>query len=291
MNVFWIVAPLAAASVLAICVTAVHRRLPPKRAALVLTVTLIVVLGATVPTVLILSLGFLTHIPLLGAGFEWCAKVFGLHEHVPTAVGLPATYAAVAGTWGAIKVLRSQRRLTHHQEGPVEIVAHDQPFAFTLPGRAGHIVISRGLIEFLSDDELSVVLAHERAHGRHRHDRYLVIAKLGAAIAPMLRPLSSRLEFSLERWADDSAALACSDRALVTRTLGKVALGSPAPAMDLGFAGLGVAARMTALLEPAAPQPTARHMMPIYAGVALTGMLATYQLHHLARMIVALCPG
>lgn len=256
-----------------------------------LAVSLIVVLGAAVPTLLILSIGFLTHVPLVGAGFEWCAKILGVHEDVPTAVGLPATFAAVVGTWGVVKVLRSHRRFTHHQEGPVEIVADDQPFAFTLPGRAGHIVISMGLIEFLSDDELSVVLAHERAHGRHRHDRYLVIAKLGAAIAPMLRPLSSRLEFSLERWADESAAIACNDRAFVTRTLGKVALGSSVPAMDLSFAGLGVAARMTALLEPATPQPSARHMMPLYAGVAVTGVLAIYQLHHLAKLIVALCPG
>jgi Zn-dependent protease with chaperone function len=291
MNTFWIIAPLAAASVLAIGVTAVHRRLPPKRAAQTLAVTLVVVLGAAVPTVLILSLGYLTHIPLLGTGFEWCARVFGVHENVPAGVGIPASIAAVAGTWGAIKVLRSQRRLSHHHVGPVEVVTHDQPFAFTLPGRAGHIVISSGLVEFLDEDELSVVLNHERAHGRHRHDRYLVFAKLGVAVAPILRPLSSRLEFSLERWADESAALACDNRAFVARTLGKVALGTPSPAMDLSFARLGVAARMTALLEPMATPTTARRMAPLYAGIAVTGLLAIYQLHHLAKLIVTLCPG
>ena len=291
MSVFWLVAPLAAASVLAIGVTAVHRRLPPKWAAQTLALTLVVVMGAAVPTVLILSLGYLTHIPLLGTGFEWCAKVFGVHENVPATVGLPASVVAIVGIWGAIKVFRSQRRLSHHQVGPVEVIAHDQPFAFTLPGRAGHIVMSSGLVEFLDEDELSVVLTHERAHGRHRHDRYLVIAKLAVAVAPMLRPLSSRLEFSLERWADESAALACDDRTFVARTLGKVALGAPSPMMSLSFAGLGVPARMTALLEPMATPPSVRQMTPLCLGVAVTGLFAIYQLHHLVKLIVTLCPG
>jgi Zn-dependent protease with chaperone function len=151
--------------------------------------------------------------------------------------------------------------------------------------------MSSGLVEFLDDDELSVVLAHERAHGRHRHDRYLVIAKLGVAVAPMFRPLSSRLEFSLERWADESAADECADRTFVARTLGKVALSSPSPAMNLSFAGLGVPARMTALLSPVVMPPTVRGIVPLYAGVAITGVLASYQLHHLAKLFVTLCPG
>lgn len=288
---FWIVAPLAASAVLATSVTALHRRLPPKRAAQILAVTLLVVLGAAVPTVLILSLGYLTHVPLLGSGLAWCAEAFGVHEQVSPWIGLPATAAALMGTVGAAKVLGSQRRLAQHHTGPVEVVTHDRPFAFTFPGRAGHVVVSSGLIEYLDNDELSVVLAHEQAHGRHRHDRYLVIAKLGAAVVPMLRPLSSRLEFSLERWADESAALACGNRNFVARTLGKVALGTPSPAMNMNFAGLGVPARMTALLAPTVMQSSARRMMPLYAGVAITGLLATYQLHHLAKLFVTLCPG
>jgi len=288
---FWIIAPLAASSALAIGVTAIHRRLPPKRAAQLLAVTLVVVLGAAVPTIFILSLGFLTHIPLLGTGFKWCAEIFGTHERVSPWVGLPATVASIAGVVGAVKVLGSQRRLTQHHVGPVEVVTHDRPFAFTLPGRAGHIVVSSGLVDFLDEDELTVVLAHEQAHAIHRHDRYLVVAKIGAAIAPMLRPLSSRLEYSLERWADESAALSCDNRAFVARTLGKVALGTPSPAMNLSFAGLGVPARMTALLSPAVVPLTKRHSAPLYAGVAVAGLLASYQLHHLVELIVALCPG
>jgi len=80
-------------------------------------------------------------------------------------------------------------------------------------------------------------------------------------------------------------------KALITRTLGKVVLGSRLPAMSLGFARLDVAARMTELLEPAATQPTARHMMPLYAGVAVTAMFAIHPLHHSAKLIVTLCPG
>ena len=291
MNFASIVAPLATASILSGAVAAVHRVLPPKRAAQTLALTLVVVLGAAVPTILILSLGYLTHVPLLGTGFEWCADAFGVHERVPAWAGLPATALAIVGAWGAAKVLRSQRRFSHHHAEPIEMVAHDRPFAFTLPGRAGHIIFSSGLTDFLNDDELAVVLAHERTHARHRHDRYLVIAKLGVAIAPMLRPLASRLEFSLERWADESAAHECGDRSFVARTLGKVALGTTAPEMSLSFAGLGVPARMTALLAPVVKPPTAGRLTPLYAGVAITGLLASYQLHHLAKLFVTLCPG
>jgi Zn-dependent protease with chaperone function len=288
---FWIVAPLAASSALAIAVTAIHHHLPPKRAAQILALTLVVVLGAAVPTIFILSLGFLTHVPLLGSGLKWCAEAFGTHERVSPWVGLPATVASIMGLVGAIRVLGSQRRLAQHHAGPLEVVTHDRPFAFTLPGRAGHVVVSSGLVDFLDEAELSVVLAHEQAHAIHRHDRYLVVAKLGAAIAPMLRPLSSRLEYSLERWADESAALGCENRTFVARTLGKVALGTPLPAMNLSFGGLGVPARMAALLSPVVAPLTARRIAPLYAGVAITGLLAGYQLHHVVRLVVILCPG
>ena len=114
--------------------------------------------------------------------------------------------------------------------GTVEITDHDQTFAFTLPGRGGQVVLSTGLIDMLDEAEQQVVLAHERAHAHHRHDRYLLTAQLAAAVMPLLRPLAGRLQFSLERWADETAVARCGDRGFVARTLGKVALRRITPA-------------------------------------------------------------
>ncbi len=282
--------PLLVAMVLAGAVTTIHRRLPPKLAARTVTVTLGVVAAAAVPTMLILSLGYLAHIPWLGRGFAWCAETFGVHERIPTWVGVPAIAFVAIGASRTAKVIRTYRRLRHDRPGGVEVAVHENAFAFTLPGRGGRVVWSSGLVELLDDQEQSVVLAHEQAHARHRHDRYLLIAQCAAATVPFLRSLTSRLQFSLERWADESAVTECGDRGLVARTLGKVALHTPPPTAAMGFTGLGVPARVAALLTPPARQPRMPAQILLWMAIATTAGLAALQIHHLATVIVSLCP-
>lgn len=282
--------PLIAALVLSIVVTTTHRRLPPALAARVVTISLIVVLGAALPTLWIVSLGYLAHVPFLDVGLSWCAEIFGPHQRIPSWVGAPSLFLAAVGTVRATKVAQSYRRLRHDLPGAVEIVGHDQPFAVALPGRGGHVVLSTGLLSLLDEREQAVVLAHERAHARHRHDRYLLVAKLAAASLPMTRPLTSRVQFSLERWADEAAVTACGDRGFVAMTLGKVALHNVSPAGILGFTGLGVTARVAALLSPAPTIPGLRTVVILWAAIALTAVLALFQLHHLASLLTALCP-
>ncbi|MEP7114280.1 MAG: M56 family metallopeptidase, partial [Ilumatobacteraceae bacterium] len=234
--------PLAVAMVLAILVTAAHRRVPPVVAAKAVTVTLAVVATAAAPTLWIVSLGYVTHLPLLGGRLDWCAKAFGARDPIPGWVGLPTLVLTAAGVVRARAVIAAHRRLRQDHPGTVEIADHARPFAFTLPGRGGHVVLSSGLLELLDKAEQGVVLAHEQAHARHRHDRYLLVAQLAAAIMPLLRPLAGRLQFSLERWADETAVAHCGDRGFVARTLGKVALRSITPVGAMSFAGLGVPA-------------------------------------------------
>lgn len=286
-----VVIPLLAAMTLAVMVTTIHRRLPPVLAARAVVVTTVVIVGAAVPTLWILSVGYVAHAPFFGPGLEWCTKAVGVHQRVPWWVGLPTLLLSTIGTVRAVKVLRSHRRLREDHPGSIEIAGHDRPFAFTLPGRGGHIVLSSGLIELLDDDEQDVVLAHEGAHARHRHDRYLLVAQLAAAAIPFLRPLTSRLLFSIERWADEVAVKACGDRRFVARTLGKVALHGITPVGALSFAGLGVPARVAALLAPAAATPRAPIVVAMWSSIGFTGVLAAFQIHHLAGLITALCPG
>jgi Zn-dependent protease with chaperone function len=282
--------PLVVAMMLAVGVTTVHRRLPPVLAARAVTVTVIVVVGAAVPTLWIVGFGYLAHVSILGRGFAWCAEFFGIHDRVPAWAGLPALGVAIIGTVRVARVLSIYRRLRHDQPKAVEVVEHPQPFAFTLPGRGGHVVLSSGIVDLLDDDERAVVLAHEQAHARHRHDRYLLVVQLAAAAVPLLRPLTARAQFSLERWADEAAVDQCGNRRFVAETLGKVALHTIAPAGVLGFAGLGVTARVAALLSPppAAPRPLV--LMGLWVAIGLTGVLAAFQVHHLAGLVTTLCP-
>lgn len=76
----------------------------------------------------------------------------------------------------------------------------------------------------------------------------------------------------------------------MAHTLGKVALHDVAPAGALSFAGVGVPARVAALLEPAAPNPRPALLIGLWSAIAVTGLLAAYQLHHLMLFITAVCP-
>ena len=284
--------PLVVAVVVAVAVTTVHRRMPPTVASRLLTVALAVVASAAVPTLWLISLGYLGHLPFLDEGLSWCARMFGIHARIPHWIGIPAVALSSVGVFRTWRVFRLHRRIRHDQPGSVEIAGHEAVFAFTLPGRGGHVVLSSGLVDFLDDDEQSVVLAHEHAHARHRHDRYLLIGQLGAASTPFLRPLASRLQFSLERWADEEAVEARhGDRRFVAHTLAKVALRTVTPVGALSFAGLGVTARVAALLAPAPSRPGASTLIGMWAAIALTAVLAGFQIHHLARLVTAICPG
>lgn len=286
-----VVLPLVLALALAVVVTATHRRLPPVVATRAVTVTLAAIAGAAVPTVWIVSLGYLAHAPFLHGRLRWCAEAFGIHEPIPGWLGAPALVLAVAGLVRVVAVVRGYRKLRQHEARSVEIAEHAQPFAFTLPGRGGQVVVSSGLVELLDDAEREVVLAHEHAHAHSRHDRYLLIAQISAAFVPFLRPLADRLHFSLERCADEVAVAHCGDRGFVARTLGKVALGSAAPAGAMGFGGLGAPARVAALLSPPSTPLRPSLSLALWGAIIMTGSLAAFQLHHLVRLATALCPG
>ena len=283
-------APVLTAALLAVAVTAIHRRLPPAFATRVATSALMLVCVAALPSLWIIGLGLLAHAPIIGGGFRWCSMAFGLHDRVPRFVSIPALVFATIGTWRAISAWRTHRKLLVHTPGPVEHVHDLNPYAVAIPGRGGRIVLSSGLVDLLDDGEIDIVLAHERTHTRYRHDRMLLVARMADSACPLLRPLSQRLRFSLERWADEAAARRCGDRRRVAHTLAKVALATePTPAL-LGFTGLGVTARAEALLSPPPAVPHGGLVAAILTGITVTAVLSLLQLHHLGLLIAALCP-
>jgi Zn-dependent protease with chaperone function len=281
--------PLLITLVMAAAATSAHGRLPPQLAARLASVGLVVVALAAIPTALVVAIAFLAHVPVLGLGFEWCAQAFGLHGSVPGWIGLPVVVLLASGTIRTVRLLRQHGRMRCHSPRPVHIADSLTPYAVTLPGRAGQIVLSTAMVAMLDPQERAIVLAHERAHARYRHDRYLLVAELAAAALPPLRALSRRVTYSIERWADEAAAVACGDRRLVAVTLGRVALHN-SPATVAGFSGLGVADRMRALLAPPVSAPGRQQMLALWGALTVAAGFSLYQPHHVEQLLTALCP-
>jgi Zn-dependent protease with chaperone function len=127
----------------------------------------------------------------------------------------------------------------------IHVVASQRPIAFILGGRAGGVVVSRGLLALLDDDERDAVLAHELAHLRLRHHRLLRFAQvvstaLGPAV-PAAGDAAALLARELEVIADQAAASEVGDRRVVARALARAALATagatPAPSPALAFGG------------------------------------------------------
>lgn len=285
--------PLVIAAVVAIAATATHRRLRPRLAAPLLTATIAAVSLAIAPSMFVIGLGYLAHERLFGSPLAWCRDALGLHAAIPSWLGLPALGFDVLAVVRARSVIRSWRRFRRCHSSAAEVIESEAMFAYTLPGPGGQVVVSSGLVRKLTPEELAVVLAHEHAHALHRHDRHVLIADLANAMVPLVRPLQRRLVFVLERWADETAvATTGGDRRMVARTLANVALShAPGPAPAVAFGGLGVAARVEALLNPPSLSCARVWMTVMGAGIATVALAGTVQVHHVIPLLVALCPG
>lgn len=284
------VVPLVLTAVLAVAVGVCHRHVSPSVATRVASATLTIVALVAVPTVWLAAVSGLAAVPLAGEWLHSCVEHVTGHHSVSPWLSAAAGLAAGVGIWRAASVLRAHSRL-RRVDGGVRFVEHDAPFAFTAPGRGGLIVVSSALDAALEADELAVVLAHERAHVRHRHDRYLLLVQMIAALLPPLTPLVRQVRFSIERWADEDAVADCGDRRLVAQTLGRVALMGAPMGGALAFGGLGVAARVNALLSPPVVPLRGVGRVLVAVLVALTTGSALLQVRHLSGMVLALCWG
>lgn len=157
----------------------------------------------------------------------------------------------------------------------VRILDHRTAVAYTVPGWHSRVVLSAGLVDLLTDDELSAVIEHERAHLRARHD-LLVLPFQAWAVAlgwvPGVRPAGGAVSELTEMLADDAAAGRTSC-AVLASALAKVALAGPPPPVLVGrladspaIAGTAVADRVRRLLDP---HPLARWQVALVYGLAL----------------------
>ncbi|MFB9796855.1 M56 family metallopeptidase [Arthrobacter citreus] len=169
------------------------------------------------------------------------------------------------------------------------VINHPTPVAYCLPGGARSVtVLSDGLLEMLSDDELSAVLIHEKAHLSQRHHLLLWAFAAWRAALPWL-PTSQLAQQSvnelIEMLADDEALREVEPETLI-RAVAIVGTGAQPAEDGLQRAAakaqgasllanpdeqeqLGTVRRLSRLLTPLPPLPGWQRWAVLMASVLL----------------------
>ena len=152
-----------------------------------------------------------------------------------------------------------------------DVVDHDLPLAYCLPGLRPRMVLSRGVLARLSYAEVQAVLAHEQAHLAQRHDLVVLpFVALGRTFpqVPAVRTARSEVALLIELLADDRAARR-HDRGHLAQALCKLGSTGAAPAGGLAAAREDVLLRARRLLAPADPLPVAGRAACVVASVGV----------------------
>jgi len=254
-------------------------RLPPCAASWLLTAGCLVLAAASTAALTLQAFTGLTLVPAVARAGHWSTEALDSVKpvNVPVAIGCGLLLAALGGafTRTTVRYARWSRALTrelddHNPATGIIILRGKEPVAFSMPGRGGRIAISTGMLDALGPAEREALLAHERAHLRLGHHRFLIAVTLAAALNPLLRPLCSAARFALERWADEAAAAHIGNRAVVAKAIAKAALaGRAEPGFALAATGGPVPRRVSALLAaPARRLPAALLSATLVLGVA-----------------------
>ncbi|NUL44905.1 M56 family metallopeptidase [Cellulosimicrobium funkei] len=169
---------------------------------------------------------------------------------------------------------------------PTRVLPHDVPLAYCLPGLTGSLtVLSRGLLDQLTEPEVAAVVAHERAHLRQRHDLLrLAFEAWHRAVAWLpTTAIAQRAVAGLTEMMADDAALATHDRRDLMRAIvltGEAGAPSSAPAATAsraasrgenvqGDGSVPLTLRLYRLLSPADPLPVAVRLVVVLAALCL----------------------
>jgi hypothetical protein len=281
-------APLVIVVALGTLVAFVNRGLSPHHAARVALLVLVLGGVTTVPVIGHLVISFVVGIPEVGPLVHNALHRGGVHLAKPNWLGPVALVAFAYAVFLLTRLFLSRRKLRVWQGGGVVVAPDTDMYAFALPGSQQGVVVSQGLIDSLTPDELAIVLAHEHAHLENRHDRWILVGQICAAVNPLMRHSLASLRFALERWADEDAVQKCGSRQLVRETIVKVALGSQQPKHALGVASFGVVERVRVLGSPERGGSRVNLMFSA-CGVMLMAVLCAFQWHHIAMAIAAVC--
>lgn len=259
-----------------------------------LTTTAVVAATTVASVLLATTAGFLLGPARRTEIVEWC-RIVPLHHEVTTLEGILATTALVAiGVRVGLVFLRRRAATAPTDGRRLAVLDTAEPVAYAAPGKPGCVVVSTGLLSALEPRERQVVFAHERAHLRQAHHRFLLIGALATAVVPPLRPLVERLRLATERQADEEAVAAMGgDRHLVATAITKAAITKSAfnglvPAIN----GASVVARVEALIgHPPSRWATRAGLALAVTGTASAVGASSIQLHHLWVLADHVCRG
>ena len=251
--------PLLLSLGLAWCAPSVARRLRPAVGARVLAVSAVVAALASTWGLLLLALTLLENTP-------FAQERHAVADPVPTAVGAVASILLAVAVGRALRSARIRTQTDRAlreicrlcpPHGELAVLEAPEAHAYAVPGRPGRILVSTGLLKATTPLDRRVVLAHERAHLRHRHHRLRALADLAAALNPLLVPARNAVTYLVERWADEAAADDVGNRHETAAALARVAL-TTAPSASglpaLAFHRHAVVERVVALQAPRPPR-------------------------------------
>ena len=270
----------------------VEWHLRPARAIPVLTAAMFLAASSVVLIVGATASAFVLGPVRAAAVTDWCRSI-PLHHEVGPTLGLVSLSLVALGAVRCGRIWIARRRAVDAmaERGRVAIVDSESRFAYAVPTRAGCVVVSSGLLAPLSPQERRAVFAHERAHLRLGHHRYLLAAELSRAILPFLTPMLSQVRHATERAADEVAVAAVrGEREVVAHAIATSVLGVRVDGALPALGGGSVTRRVEALLWPNR-EPVAGRLR--IAAVVATGMTALFalgvQLHHFSTLVDHLC--
>ncbi|MDF3291600.1 M56 family metallopeptidase [Streptomyces silvisoli] len=288
-------------SALAVLGPRLARHLAPSDAVRTLTALTLAATGATVWGLTTLAIGglgrtddvqaYVRSNPVALAADDPVPRVLGILAVALLAIGLARAAHSIWRRRQQFRALAALRTLP--AVGDLLILDQPYPDAYALPGRPPRIVVTSAMLRALPAEERRVMLAHERAHLRHRHHYYTAAADVAAAINPLLRRLRDHIAFQAERWADEEAAHATGSRTIAARSLARAAL-AVADATRVRKAGAVLAylrhkitARVGALQ---AERPTSRWIaaLPAATVTILTALAFAEATSDLARCLFVL---
>ncbi|MCC9311580.1 M56 family metallopeptidase [Kitasatospora sp. RB6PN24] len=292
---------LLAPGLLAALGPALTRHLAPAAAVRALTALAILASASTAWGLAVLAIGGLARTGEVQAYAKSDPAALAAADPVPRTLGALAAallvIALVRFTRAAWRRQRDVRALTPLRDlpaaGDLIVLDTENPDAYALPGRAGRIVVTSGMLRALPHDECQVMLAHERAHLRHRHDLYAAATVLAAAFNPLLGRVRESAALQIERWADEDAAAQAGSRHLAARSLARAALATTGRAGglrgSLAYLRHQVTARVAAL-QAASPASCWSAAWPALVLVLLTTLALADTTGALGRFLEVLHP-
>lgn len=228
-------------------------------------------------------------------------------QHPPSHAASPASWLllALAVAWlviklfgGLIGLARAARVASRLLDAPsaddridVRVLPTEAPLCLLVGVVRPTVVISEGLVAHVSEDDLAVMLHHERAHAIRRDTLLTILARVASVFfwRPTRARLLGALTLAAEQSCDEAAGRAVGDRLRVAEVILKVEQLLLAPPGLTGVAasfGGDVQARIEALLEPPRAPGSLRHPLALVALTVLGLLAASDALHHATESLL-----